>query len=208
MKGLLLKDFYMIRKYCKSYLLIAAVFWALSFSVHDNMFFAFYPVLLCGMIPVNLLGYDEKHKWLQYSAALPYTKLQIVTSKYLIGLITQLVMMLITGVIMLIHIGMNGSIRIDEFFASMLTILNVSMITSSISLPFVFKMGVEKGRIAYYFMIGVIFAVVFSTATLFSESLINDNLNVILWMIFSFAGIVIYALSWYLSVVFYKKKEL
>lgn len=63
MKGLLLKDWYMMKKYCRAYLLIAVVFIAVSLFSNDNMFFVFYPCLLCGMIPVNLLAYDERSRW-------------------------------------------------------------------------------------------------------------------------------------------------
>ena len=89
MKGLLLKDWYMMKKYCRSYVLIAVVFIALSLVSSGNMFFVFYPCLLCGIIPVNLLGYDERSRWMQYSGTLPYTKRQIVSAKYLIGLLAQ-----------------------------------------------------------------------------------------------------------------------
>ena len=65
MKGLLLKDWYMMKKYCRAYLLIAVVFIAVSLGNEDNMFFVFYPCLLCGMIPVNLLGYDERNNRLE-----------------------------------------------------------------------------------------------------------------------------------------------
>ncbi len=59
MKGLLLKDFYMTKKYCKIYLLMAAVFLAISCVGNTNMVFAFFPIILSGMIPINLLTYDE-----------------------------------------------------------------------------------------------------------------------------------------------------
>ena len=98
MKGLLLKDWYMVKTYCRAYLLIAVVFIALSFFSDNNMFFVFYPCLLCGMIPVNLLAYDERSRWTQYSGTLPYTKTQIVSGKYLIGLFAQLAILIATGV--------------------------------------------------------------------------------------------------------------
>ena len=41
MKGLLLKDWYMMKKYCKSYIIIAAAFTALSLASKGNMFFVF-----------------------------------------------------------------------------------------------------------------------------------------------------------------------
>ena len=56
MKGLLLKDWYMIQKYCRSYILITAVFIGISLENGENLFFTFYPCMLCGMIPVTLLG--------------------------------------------------------------------------------------------------------------------------------------------------------
>ena len=76
MKGLLLKDWYMMKMYCKSYHFIAVVFVALSLVSNGNMFFVFYPCLLCGMIPVNLLGYDERSRWMQYSGTMPFTKIR------------------------------------------------------------------------------------------------------------------------------------
>ena len=45
MKGLLLKDLYMVKKYCRSYLLIAILFLALSLMSDENMFFVFYPFI-------------------------------------------------------------------------------------------------------------------------------------------------------------------
>ena len=89
MKGLLLKDLYMMKSYCRSYLLIAVVFTAVSLIGKDNMFFMFYPCLLCGMIPVNLLAYDERSRFIRYGDTLPYKRAQIVSAKYLIGLLSQ-----------------------------------------------------------------------------------------------------------------------
>ena len=63
MKGLILKDLYMTRKYFRSYLLILAVFLAVSLVQADNLFFCFYPFLICAMIPVNLLQTAEREHW-------------------------------------------------------------------------------------------------------------------------------------------------
>ena len=43
MRGLLLKDLYMMAKYCRAYLLMAVVFVAVSLFSSDNLFFIFYP---------------------------------------------------------------------------------------------------------------------------------------------------------------------
>lgn len=172
MKGLLLKDWYMLKKYCRSYLLIAAVFIAVSLFSNDNLFFIFYPCLLCGMIPVNLLGYDERSRWMQYSGMMPYTKTQIVSAKYLIGLLAQVTMLIVTGIAQGIKMTVAGNFVFDEFVVLMLLMLIMATLTSSISLPFIFKLGVEKGRAAYYLMIGCVCGGSAVASSFFREQLV------------------------------------
>ena len=208
MKGLLLKDLYMMKKYCKSYLLITVVFIAISFVSSENLFFTFYPCLLCGMIPVNLLGYDERSRWLQYSETMPYTKGQIVSGKYLIGLGTQIAVLLITGIAQAIRMSVSGAFVLLEYFVLMILLLIMSLLASSITLPFMFKLGVEKGRMAYYIMIGIVCAGSIISSNLLSGGIQAEiKLNGILSII-CLVGIGIYALSWYLSIAFYKKREI
>ncbi len=208
MKGLLLKDWYMMKKYCRSYLLIAAVFIAVSLVSSDNLFFVFYPCLLCGMIPVNLLGYDERGRWMQYSAALPYTKTQIVSAKYLIGLTAQAAVLAVTGIAQGIKMAVAGSFVLGEFAVLMLLFLTIGSFTSSIPLPFIFKLRVEKGRTAYYAMIGFVCAASTLAAGLFGGRVMTElRPNVILTALAA-AGVGAYALSWYLSVVFFNKREI
>jgi len=208
MKGLLLKDFYMMLKYCKAYLLITVVFIAVSFAGSKNLFFTFYPSFLCGMIPVNLLGYDERSRWLQYSETMPYTKGQIVSGKYIIGLGTQAAVLLVTGVAQAIQRSIGGAFVLDEYLALMMLLFSMSLLASSITLPFMFKLGVEKGRMAYYIMIGIVCAGSIISANLLSVGVQSElSLNSILPIV-CLVAIGIYALSWRLSVVFYKKREL
>lgn len=208
MKGLLWKDLYMMKCYCKSYLLIAAVFIAVSFVSDENLFFVFYPCLLCGMIPVNLLGYDERSRWLQYSGTLPYTKGQIVNCKYLIGLGTQVAVLFVTGIAQAIRMGMNGRLVMGEYLILMMLLLSLSLLSSSITLPFMFKLGVEKGRMAYYVMIGVVCAVsVIASRLLAGTPQTQIPMNGILPVV-CLVGVGLYALSWYLSIVFYQKREI
>ncbi len=208
MKGLLLKDWYMMKKYCRAYLLIAAVFIAVSLFSNDNLFFIFYPCLLCGMIPVNLLGYDERSRWMQYSGTLPYTKTQIVSAKYLIGLFAQVAMLIVTGIAQGIKMTVIGNFILGEFVVLMLLMLIVATLTSSISLPFIFKLGVEKGRTAYYVMIGFVCGASVLATSFFRGQLVAEvQPNAILAGL-AVIGVGVYILSWYLSVVFFKKREI
>ena len=208
MKGLLLKDWYMMKKYCRAYLVIAVVFIAVSLVNTDNMFFLLYPCMFCGMIPDNLLAYDERSRWMQYSGTLPYTRAQIVSAKYLIGLLTQVVILVLTGIAQGVKMAVSGTFVLSDFMVLILLLLTVSTFTSSISLPFFFKFGVEKGRTAYYAMIGFVCG-----ASVLASSLLNAQTEMeiqpnLLLEVLPLIGICVYALSWYLSIVFYKKREL
>ena len=206
MKGLLLKDWYMMQKYCRSFLLIAAVFIAVSCMGNDNMFFAFYPCILCGILPVTLFGYDERSRWIQYSGTLPYTKAQIVSAKYLIGLFAQIAMLIVTGAAQGIKMSISGTFARNDFIVLMLLLLTIATLTSSISLPFIFKLGVEKGRTAYYVMIGFVCA-----ASVLGSSLLKGQneiqFNTLLTGL-AVGALGVYILSWYLSIVFYQKREI
>ena len=208
MKGLLLKDWYMMKKYCRAYLLIAVVFIAVSLFSNDNMFFVFYPCLLCGMIPVNLLGYDERSRWMQYSGTLPYTKTQIVSGKYLIGLLSQITILVATGVAQVAKMLIAHNFELGDFAVLMLLMLIVSTLTSSICLPFVFKLGVEKGRTAYYVMIGFVCGASVLASSILRGQLVSEIQSNLILALVAVAGIGIYILSWYLSIVFFKKREI
>ena len=208
MKGLLLKDWYMMKMYCKSYHFIAVVFVALSLVSNGNMFFVFYPCLLCGMLPVNLLGYDERSRWMQYSGTMPYTKVQIVSGKYLIGLLAQLTILLVMGVAQAVKMMIADDFVLGEFAVLMLLMLIVSTLTSSIPLPFVFKLGVEKGRTAYYVMIGFICGASVLASSLFRGYFGTDIKPNLVLAILAVVGIGIYIFSWYMSIAFYKKREI
>lgn len=208
MKGLLLKDFYMMTKYCRVYLLISVVFCALSLAESSNLFMAFYPCMLCGMIPVNLLAYDERSRWLQYSETMPYTRAQIVSGKYIIGLCTQLTVLVITGILQAVRMSSAGEFKLGEYAVLMILLLTMSLLSTSICLPFIFRLGVEKGRMAYYIMVGIVCAgSVISSNFVLNGIQPGGNANVIIPIV-CLVGIGIYALSWYMSVVFYRKREL
>ena len=207
MKGLLRKDRDMMGKYCRSYLLLVIVILCVSVFSSDNLFFVFYPSLFSGMIPVSLLAYDERSRWMQYSGTLPYTKGQLVSGKYIIGLMTQIAVLIATGIAQAIRMKMNGTFQWDAFAALMLVIFSMAAVVSSISLPFMFKLGVEKGRVAYYVMIGIACMGSVAASKLFQTDWQGSmNLQGVL-PILVVAGIAVYALSWYLSIVFYQKLE-
>lgn len=208
MKGLLLKDLYMVAKNCRMSLAIAFAFGIISLFNTGNSFFLFYPCMICGMIPVTLLGYDERTRWVEYSGTLPYSRAQLVSVKYLIGLICQGAMMLVILIGYVVKNSVQGTFVMREFVAIVWILAAVSLLSTAVSLPFIFKLGIEKGRVAYYVSLGIVAALcIFGSVFVSGELPAGAPVGVILPIGF-FVTAAIYALSWYLSVVFYKNREL
>lgn len=209
MKGLLLKDAYMAAKYCRAYLLIVVVFLIAAPFSGDNLFLMMYPCILASMVPVNLLAYDAQSKWEQYAGTLPCSRAQLVSAKYLIGLFASCGVLVLIALVQGIRMAV-GSIPVQALGSLMAMSMISSFVVPAITLPLIFRFGPEKGRILYMVVVGIacgISAVVSITQspTLFSRE-ISTELPVL--GLICLAAAVVYGASWYLSILFYKMREL
>lgn len=209
MKGLLLKDAYQTLKYCRAYLLVVLFFIIATPLGGFHLFMLFYPCLLASMVPVNLTAYDAQSKWEQYAATLPYSRSQLVSAKYLIGLFTSGGVLTLTGIAQLLRMVQNGNFQLQEFGNLLAALLIVACVVPSITLPLIFRFGPEKGRILYLVIIGLVCggsaaaSIILSTDVFSLE--ITDFPNLLPACL---AAIGLYAASWYLSIVFYRKREI
>ncbi len=207
MKGLLLKDWYMIMKYCKAYVLISLVFIGVSIMGDDNFFFILYPCILSGMIPVTLLGYDERSKWDQYCAALPCTKAQIVSGKYLIGMAAQIGMLVLSTVVQGIRMQVKGTFSWESFGSILSMLAAISFLAPAVSLPPMFRWGTEKGRMAYYISVGLICGISAFLVSVSGITVLGSLPSSTAMLLLGLASLVAYGISWYLSILFYQKRE-
>lgn len=206
MKGLLLKDWYMMKKTCRAYLLLIVVFLAASVWTDDNAFLVFYPCVLTGMIPVTLLSYDERSGWDRYCGALPCTRAEFVTGKYLMGLLAQLSVLALTAAAQAARLRMTGAFSWHTLAARLGVVWSLALLAATLTPPLMFRWGVEKGRLAYYVVIGIICGgsvVVGLSGMALGAALPSGTLA---GMVLAALGL--YALSWRLSVRLYEKREL
>lgn len=200
MKGLLLKDYYMTVKYCRMLILMVLIFAAVS-AVSNSIFLISYPFIIAGVLPVSLYAYDEKSGWCSYADAMPYSRAQQVSAKYISALVFICLVMLICTV----GKALTGDSFIEDF--SLLVMLcGTGLLSAAVLLPFVLKFGSEKGRWAYYAVIIIAFviaAAVFDTGSALGSMLIVNAAAYIL------AGcVLLFGLSWLLSIKIYEKREL
>jgi ABC-2 type transport system permease protein len=208
MKALLLKDFYMMLRYCRMFFVIILVLLYASYFIPGSEITAYFPVVIAGIIPVTLVSYDEREKWHIYSATLPFSRAQIVSSKYLLGAITTLVTFLLSITVM--NVRFTGGILFlffPYYFLPGYITLASSLIGTAIILTLIFRFGAEKGRIAFYIVIGMIFLV-----SLFAQNIglsWPGNLDPkILISASIFGSLLLFGGAWLLSIRFYQKRAL
>lgn len=208
MKGLLLKDLYMMKKHLRAWVMMMVAFIVVACVDPEVTFFVFYPCMLSGMVPVSLLGYDERGKWDVYAGTLPCSKAQQVSAKYLIGLMVHGTVLLLTAIGQGISMTVLHTFQWSEYLALLAMLVILGLVSVSMTMPFMFKLGVEKGRMAYYVMVGLICG-----ASALLPNVLGPKLAEQVSFNLALAAAVLiviglYALSWFLSIRFYEKREL
>ncbi len=204
MRALLLKDFYMAKTYLRAFIAIIFVFLILSVGNNSNMFLIMYPMIFSIMGPVSLLSYDEKFKWDRYCAAMPFTRAQIVSSKYVLTLLSCLVVFVISAVIQGIRLLPETP---GDYLSLLSILLTIGLIAPSVLLPIVFKLGCERGRVAYYVIIGLVCAVgILIPYEALGERTLAGRFT--MPPVMALVSILLFGASWLLSIHFYKKRSL
>lgn len=147
MRALLLKDLYTLKGQLKVFLLILVLF-ALAFQAEAGAFVVFYATLL----PVTSLAYDEQSKWPQLAMMLPYSIKDMVLSKYLLG---GLLAVSVSTLYCLATLLMDN---FDYFVVVLFMSLALSFL--ALTLPMVFWLGTEKGRLLLIAVLAGIFGMI------------------------------------------------
>ncbi len=208
MKGLLRKDWYVTIDRFKMYLAVTAVFWGMQLLGEQNLFMICYPCLLVGMVPTSLLGVDESTKWSQFCDTLPVSRSQVVSGKYLLGLIFHAMVILPTLLVQAGYRVYSGTFTWSGYLAIACIMVISSLLSSAVSLPLMFKFGTEKGRMYQYVTLGVFG----SGSALLSYAPFGQGANPALPLpavaCAAAVTVALYILSWFLSIRFYQTREL
>lgn len=201
MKGLLQKDIYTLCKRMKLILLLMAVFACIP-GLSATAFALFYGA----MLPITALAYDERSKWDELAAMMPYTTRAIVGSKYALGLL------LVGGISVLsaaaqVVTGMVRRTPLDaDALAAIPLMACIALLMMLIDLPLMFRMGVEKGRILYILLTCgcVAFFAVGSEDILAAMDSVSIHTSLLLTLL---ATVVVFAISYAISVRIYRVRR-
>ncbi len=149
MSALLLKDFYVMWKQTRVLLILILVF-----SCLPGAFYPTFAVVYAAILPYTAMAYDERSKWGQLAAMLPYADRNIVLSKYLFG---YLAIAVTAGISMVIQTGLtlvwNQAADNLSPLSTIPLAMGVGVCVLALTLPLMFRFGVEKGRLVMFLLI-------------------------------------------------------
>lgn len=214
MRGLLAKEWCVIRKNSVSTFLIILLFSVAGVFSRTVFMFAYIAVFL-SVIPVNYMAFDETCRWQQFALAMPYTRRAVVSAKYLIMLMLAAAATVITAVGLFIHLLLYDRADAELYAAYLTATLAAGILLPSIAFPFNFKFGTAKGRLIM--LIGICMSASF-LSMLFIDYAESVTFNALfrggeshaypLIPVILSAAAAICAVSWLISVKIYENKDL
>lgn len=208
MFGLILKDIYCLKTYIKTLGLVLILFGFISWnmdnaSVYLGSFFAMWSI----MISITTFSYDHLAKWDHYARSLPLTKNEIVLSKYFFTIICCAVGILLAFFLDLIVLTIKSEPfnLLDQLQASLLC-LSFALLFSSVLLPLIIKFGVEKARLLIILIATLPFILILLIEKF--NLTVNEFLVFKILYFLPLIAIIIFGLSYFLSVSIYGKKDI
>lgn len=161
MKGTFFKDLLNIRGQFCYYAVVVVIFFIVS-ALSGNLYFYAGVSSYCGVVaPLSALSYDEKDGWEPFALAAGVTRKELVLSRYLLGGAVMLPVWALSFLFFALP-----SLRTAENLYVLLSFGGMGLLVMSATLPFVFKLGVEKARAVYIVLIVACMALCIGAASL------------------------------------------
>lgn len=208
MTGLIKKDLLMIKSNLKMILVILFVFFIMALQGKFDI--SFVPAFIVVMLFMSTFSYDEFNKWDAYAVTLPNGRKNVVKSKYIASLLLTFVTIILTIILNSLVGLINSNLEFDKFISTMMGCVFGVILIQSIMYPFIFKYGMEKGRIGLFV---ISFAIVGIIGLLSSVLKINIPTNVVTfldnyWFVITpLISIILLLVSYKISEKIYLKKE-
>ncbi len=213
MKGLLIKDFILIKMQKRFFIVLIAVSLLMVFMENDAIFIMGYLTIVMPLFALSTISYDEFENGNAFLFTLPISRKTYVWEKYFFGVLLGAVALLIGTVLALCMVILKTKALPTEIFMAAPTVFAAMLVILSIMLPLQLKFGAEKSRIAMIAIFGGAFAIgwgIFKLLPSIGTRIIDffDNLTKMnIALLIADAVLVILATSVCISIKIMNKKE-
>ena len=157
MKGLLMKDWALMKQRGKILLFLVAWGFLMTFIMDSSSFVVGWIVLIAVITSVSTISYDEYDNCLPFLMSLPVTRRGYAAEKYLFSLLCGAVFWVAGVLIVLLGGLLNGKgVSLSEELPGMVLLFGLTLFVLAVTIPPQLKWGAEKGRIVLIILFAVI----------------------------------------------------
>lgn len=161
MKGLIIKDLLNLRKYLRTLFLFLIIYSLISYRSGNTVLLMLMVSLLVTMMVITSMNEDETVQWDRLALAMPISRKTVVMSKYLL-----LIILLIAGIIPATGLAylimyLKGSLVLSRLWITSYGALAMALLYVAVSIPLIYKYGVEKTRVLTFVLVGIPVAIGF-----------------------------------------------
>ena len=154
MTGLMVKDFLVMRKSIKTYILFLAFYFVMAaLGIFPISFVTSMVQLIIMMLPLSAFSYDELAKWDRYAFSLPLGRRAVAGARYLFALLLSLFAALFGLVSCLVLSAFFHDPNLVENCLTVMVSLGLGLLYCDILLPLTYKLGPERARPYFYLVI-------------------------------------------------------
>ena len=210
MKGLLYKDLCLSWKNSKILIPSLLIYFVMGLFL-EEMFTIMLPfsVVILSSLCTTLVSSDESSGWYAYAATMPISRAKIVSSQYILILIYSAGFSFLFNLLLGMNVSLNDDFSFDVVLFLIVMPFCISQFISVLMMPFLYWLGVAKGRFAYsaiIFALLILFAL-FGNHIFVSDILSSASLTVFTLVFFTFSMILL-AVSWCASIWIFKRKDI
>lgn len=153
MTGLVLKDFLVLRKALRTYVLFLIFYLILAiFDLFSISFITAFVQIIVMILPMSSFAYDDLAKWDRYAMTLPLGRRAVVRAKYAFVLLMILVAAAF-ALLSCVALSITAAQPVEENLAAGVGALSVGLLAVDVTLPLNYKMGPERARPFLYAII-------------------------------------------------------
>lgn len=192
MKGLLLKDYYLIRSVLYIILMVFAVVGVGMSFLTSTWVLTVIATVMLGMISVTTINMDKTSGWRKVSGVLPVSRKAIVDGKYILYLLLSGMGFLLGAILSIAVSSLKRQLDHDMMLIFISISIALALFSGSITIPCAFLFGEEKS------MLSLIIAYPLSPVVFVGAALLLDDILVACGVV-SLLGTVLYVVSWLIA---------
>lgn len=153
MTGLVLKDFLVLRKALRTYVLFLIFYLILAIvGLFSISFITAFVQIIVMILPMSSFAYDDLAKWDRYAMTLPLGRRAVVRAKY-VFVVLMILVAAAFALLSCVALSITAAQPVEENLAAGVGALSVGLLAVDVTLPLNYKMGPERARPFLYAII-------------------------------------------------------